>query len=262
MNYPKVRRLTIILSIGEKNFLKFLKGAYHMDKHFLYTKMEENIPFLMALIRIWNRNYLNRNCYAIIPYEQKLAQFPDWLQQLEMESNGKSSFQEKFNLFDKTSPVIIGGVGTNAQHSFFQFLHQGTEIIPVDILFARKPGEIFEIENWEKSHKILTYSALAQSESLAIGDSDNNEKHKNFYGNRPSLLISWERTGPYELGRLLALYEHITISSGFLWGINSFDQYGVELGKTLTKNLVEGKNIKIFSKTIQKYLNQYNKGKK
>ena len=254
--------LTIILSIGEKNYLQFLDGAYQIDKHFLETDLTDNIPFLMSLIRIWNRNYLKRNCYAIIPYEQKLEKFPSWLQQLEMESNGKSFFRRKKNLFSKTSPIIFGGIGTNSQHSFFQLLHQGTDIIPVDILFARHSGVYSEIDNWRQSHKILTYSALAQADSLALGKQNKKNKHENFDGNRPSVLLSWGKTHPYELGRLIALYEYITISCGFIWGINSFDQFGVELGKKQTLNLLNEENMQSFTPTTSFHLKNYNNKKK
>ena len=229
--------MSILISLGEENYKKFLHGAQTMDEHFVNEEIEGNIPIILALLRIWNRNFLNRNNHCIVPYSNNLSKFPAWAQQLEMESNGKSIDVEGKPLKMPASPVIWGEVGTNAQHSFFQFLHQGLETTPLDILIPRKPIKNKEFSYFTTNHKYLIINAIAQAEALAIGSVNLIDKNKNFAGGRPSTIISWEENNPFSIGMLISLYENITIASGFLWNINSFDQWGVELGKSIADGI-------------------------
>ena len=168
-----------------------------------------------------------------MPYDQRLALLPAWAQQLEMESNGKSVSRNGAGLDYPTAPVIWGAAGTGCQHSFFQALHQGSDIVPMDILVPLTPSGMSLAGDWQQSHQMLVANALAQAEALAIGSPNTTEPHRHFAGNRPSTLISWRASTPHVLGQLLALYEHITVVSGFIWDVNSFDQWGVELGKVM-----------------------------
>ena len=229
--------MSILISLGEENYKKFLHGAQTMDEHFVNEEIEGNIPIILALLRIWNRNFLNRNNHCIVPYSNNLSKFPAWVQQLEMESNGKSVDVDGNPLKMPASPVIWGEVGTNAQHSFFQFLHQGLEKTPLDILIPRKPLKNKEFSHFTTNHKYLIINAIAQAEALAIGSVNLIDKNKNFAGGRPSTIISWEENNPFSIGMLISLYENITIASGFLWNINSFDQWGVELGKSIADGI-------------------------
>ena len=225
--------MSIFIGLGEDNYKNFLLGARTMDEHFINEEVENNIPIILALLRIWNRNFLNRNNHCIVPYTDNLSKFPAWAQQLEMESNGKGVDINGATLKMPASPIIWGEVGTNAQHSFFQFLHQGLEVSPTDILVPRKPLSTICFKGSEKNHEYLLINAIAQAEALARGSVDLINQNKNFLGGRPSTIISWEENTPFSIGMLIALYENITIASGFLWNINSFDQWGVELGKTI-----------------------------
>ena len=229
--------LPIMIAIGNKNFISFLEGASKIDKHVLNTPIRNNIPVILALLRIWNRNFLDIPMHGIMPYDQRLSMLPAWAQQLEMESNGKAVDINNEKLQVPASPLIWGEPGTNAQHSFFQYLHQGVEKQSLDILIPRNAIECFLPEGWKESHKTLIFNALAQAEALAIGRENFEEPHRNFQGGNVSTIISWGKSDPYNLGGLLALYEHVTIASGFLWDINSFDQWGVELGKQKAKEL-------------------------
>ena len=250
--------LPIMIAIGNKNFISFLDGASQIDEHVLNTPTNQNIAIILALLRIWNRNFLNLPSHGIMPYDHRLARLPAWAQQLEMESNGKSVDIRGDALTQPASPVIWGEAGTNAQHSFFQYLHQGIEQQSLDILIPRNSLGCSLPDGWKESHKTLVYNALAQAEALAIGEDNQQEPHRNFPGGRVSTLISWNTTDPFEVGRLLALYEHITIASGFLWDINSFDQWGVELGKKKAKEL-ETPNIKNdFSPAAKRFLSLLN----
>ncbi|MDA9171433.1 glucose-6-phosphate isomerase, partial [Alphaproteobacteria bacterium] len=246
--------LPIILSIGEKHFKDFLNGAHEMDKHFINEDIENNIPIIMALIRIFNRNFLNRPSHCIIPYDNRLSKLPSWVQQLEMESNGKGTDIDGEELLMPASPLIWGEVGTNAQHSFFQFLHQGMETHPIDLLIPRNPIDTKVINNYNISHKHLVISAIAQAESLAIGCPNLIDKNKNFSGGIPSTLISWKESNPYSIGMLLSLYENITISCGFIWNVNSFDQWGIELGKKLALKIELNQEDKELSPSARKFL--------
>ena len=242
--------LPLAIAIGSDGFKAFLDGARGMDLHFRETPMARNLPVLMALIAIWRRNAMGCPVTALLPYEERLARLPAWLQQLEMESNGKRVSATGETLENSTAGVVFGEPGTNAQHSFFQLLHQGTETVPVDFLVGRRVPE-----GIDGHHAPLFVSALAQASALAFGRSeaeirqemaasgadateiDRLAPHRTFPGNRPSTLLMYPVLDPARLGQILALFEHRTFVCGVLWGINSFDQWGVELGKTLTRNL-------------------------
>lgn len=223
--------LPVMIAIGADKFSSFLRGAHAMDQHVMTAPFADNIPIVMGLLRVWHRRYLNRSSYAIIPYSERLSRLPAWAQQLEMESNGKRVGRHNELLDKPAAPLIWGEAGTNAQHSFFQFLHQGIDEIPLDILLPLSPSNNADDPFWKAHHMTLVANAVAQAEALAFGTDNLDHPHQHFPGNRPSIIISWQRTTPYALGRLLALYEHVTIVSGFLFGVNSFDQWGVELGK-------------------------------
>lgn len=240
--------LSLALAIGHENFSRFLAGAHAMDRHFRTAPLEQNMPVVLALIGVWYRNFFNSTSVSIAPYHQDLRHFPSYLQQLEMESNGKRVDSDGRPLAFATCPVVWGDVGTNGQHAYFQLLHQGTDIIPVDFIAALKPNH-----DLAGHHAALLANCFAQSEAFMCGrtaaeasadmqgsksaDPDYLVPHKTFPGNRPSNTILMDELTPGTLGALLALYEHKTFIQGVLWGINSFDQWGVELGKILAKNI-------------------------
>ena len=246
--------MSILCGLGEDNYKKFLNGAQIMDQHFVNEDIESNIPVILALLRIWNRNFLNRNNHCIVPYTDSLSKLPAWAQQLEMESNGKSVDVEGQPLQMPASPIIWGEVGTNAQHSFFQFLHQGLETTPVDILIPRKPIKDTKFSHIVSNHKHLVINAVAQAEALAIGSVDLANANINFPGNRPSTIISWDENNPFSIGMLISLYENITIASGFLWNINSFDQWGVELGKSTANKISNDDGYEELSPSAREFL--------
>lgn len=222
--------LPAILILGSECFQAFLSGAHAVDQHFLNTpNHEQNIPVLMSLIDIWNRNVLGYNTHAIVPYNDGLDKLPDYLQQLEMESHGKSVLrtQEKRCPYD-TGAVLWGGVGCNGQHAFMQFLHQNSEVVPVDFIAA-----VGEDHPYPEHQAHLLASLLAQSRALMVGNQSSSLQHT-CCGGKPSSVFLLEKLSPYHLGVLLALYEHKVFVSAMLWGINPFDQWGVELGKRLT----------------------------
>lgn len=234
--------LSTMVAIGPQNFKDFLSGFHEMDEHFQKTPIEKNIPVLMALVGIWNRSLLNIPAVAVLPYDQYLKRFPAYLQQLIMESNGKSVTRSGKPVGVETSPLYWGEAGTNGQHSFYQFLHQGTSIIACDLLVPAKshnalPGH----------HDVLVSNALSQASVFAFGRSAKElEKlkvpselipHKVMPGNRPTTLITLDQVTPKSLGALIALYEHMVFVQGILWGINSFDQWGVELGKEVANSI-------------------------
>ena len=223
--------LSIALSTGFSNFEKLLAGAAHIDRHFKETPFDKNIPVLMALVGIWHRNFCNYPTLAILPYSQNLHRFPAYLQQADMESNGKSVDRNSHEVSYSTGPVVWGEPGTNGQHAFFQLIHQGTDIIPCDFIgFANPAG------NSNEHHDLLMSNFFAQTEALLKGDSTGNP-HKNFSGSRPSISLLFNELTPFNLGRLIALYEHKIFVQGVIWNIYSFDQWGVELGKTLAKGI-------------------------
>jgi glucose-6-phosphate isomerase len=248
--------LSIAIAIGEDGFKSFLRGAFEMDHHFKTAGARDNLPLKLGLLDIWYRNFLNYGSRSIAPYHSGLSRLPAYLQQLEMESNGKSV--DKFGLQVKygTAPVLWGEPGTNGQHAFFQMLHQGTDVIPVEFLVVKDPSHTHV-----KNHELLLANALAQAQAFMIGESKDakdlqtaptvkvgdwashqadSSQHaaRRFPGNRPSLFFALERLTPESLGALIALSEHRTFVAGAVWGINSFDQFGVELGKKLTQNIV------------------------
>jgi len=236
--------LALAIAIGAARFRALLDGAAAMDRHFLTAPLAENLPVLLGLIGVWRRNAMGWPTLALIPYDQRLARFPAYVQQLAMESNGKRVTGTGTPVPRATAPVIWGEPGTNAQHSFFQLLHQGTDVVPVEIILAAcpraAPGD---------HHRLLVANALAQIGALAFGRDEAATRramadaglapgeierlapHRCFPGDRPSTLILHRRLDAFALGRLIALYEHRVFVEGVLWGVNSFDQWGVELGK-------------------------------
>ena len=242
--------LSLAIGVGKDNFEEFLRGGADIDGHFREAPLERNIPVLMALIGVWHRDVFGFATHAVIPYDQRLARFPAYLQQLDMESNGKSVDLSGSRVSRATAPVVWGEPGTNGQHAFFQLLHQGTEIVPIDFLIAAEPTAADE-----KHHEILFANCLAQSQALMVGRSLEEAAalleaqglapeaikalapHKVFQGDRPSSTFLYKRLTPRALGRLIALYEHKVFVQGVIWDINSFDQWGVELGKELALKL-------------------------
>jgi len=254
--------ISIALSIGYDRFVELLEGAYDIDCHFRETPFNKNIPVVLALLGIWYNNFKDAQSYAILPYEQYLHKFPLFLQQLDMESNGKMVSRLNQKISWQSAQIVWGEVGTNAQHSFFQLLHQGTKVIPCDFIASANTHH-----NIGKHHNILLSNFFAQSEALAFGKSEDEvvreyEKmglkredyqdiipHKIFEGNRPSNSILLNRLTPYTLGALIAIYEHKVFTQGVIWNIYSFDQWGVELGKALAKNILP--NLEKDKKTIE-----------
>ncbi|UTW45470.1 glucose-6-phosphate isomerase [bacterium SCSIO 12696] len=225
--------LTIAITIGYDRFVEFLNGAKAMDQHFFKSDFEKNIPVILALLNIWYSNFLNAQSTAVIPYCERLHFLPVYLQQLEMESNGKSVRQDGQAVTYNTGGIIWGQPGSNSQHAFFQLLHQGTHLIPVQFIGAAND----ELSNPEH-HNILLQNMLAQGAALMKGQSDpSGTGHAKYPGNRPSTTLIMDQLTPFNLGALIALYEHKVFAEGVIWGINSFDQWGVELGKKIAKQL-------------------------
>ena len=218
--------LSCAIGLGWEAFAEFLAGAADMDAHFTAAPLERNAPALLALAHVFNRNGLSRPIRAVVPYAQRLRLLPAFLQQLEMESNGKPAARP-------TAASVFGDAGTNGQHAFFQLLHQGTDIIPVDFIAVARTDE-----GPDGMHEMLLANCLAQAEALMVGRPQAAEPWRAFPGNRPSSLILLDRLTPRALGALLALYEHKTFVEGVLWGIDSFDQWGVELGKSLAARIL------------------------
>ena len=219
--------MSAAISIGEDHFRQFLAGAHALDSHFASTEFSANIPVVLGLVGIWHNNFLDIGAHAVIPYDQRLERLPAYLGQLVMESNGKSATADGGKVGVQTSQVLWGGTGSPAQHAVFQFLHQGTRASSIDFLLPLNSNHD------SKQHELLVANCLAQAEALMQGKPDTAEPHRNFDGNRPSTTILYDRLDPYTLGMLLAMYEHKTFVEAALWGINPFDQWGVELGKTL-----------------------------
>lgn len=219
--------LPICIAIGYDNFEKLLAGARSMDNHFRKTPLERNMPVLFGLIGVWHRTFMDCPAVTVAPYEQSLHALVGYLQQLDMESNGKRVDRDGNTLDYETGPVIFGKPGTNGQHAFFQLIHQGTSIIPVEFIAALKSQHPLG-----DHHAKLLSNAIGQSKALMDGK-DNDNPHKCFPGNRPSLTLLLDELDPYHLGMLLALYEHKVFVQGIIWNINSFDQWGVQLGKIL-----------------------------
>ena len=226
--------LTFALAVGSKSFDAFLHGGHSMDEHFLTELPDQNLPILLALIGIWNRNFLEVPTHAVLPYDDHLARFPAYLQQLEMESNGKSVRRGGQPVESATCPVIFGEPGSNAQHSFYQLLHQGTETPSADFLLPAQ-----SLVGRQDQQDLAAANCLAQTWALAVGDesAEARSRHQSYPGNRPSSLIMFEQLDPSTLGKLVALYEHKVFVQGVIWDVNSFDQWGVQLGKELASQL-------------------------
>jgi glucose-6-phosphate isomerase len=243
--------LPVAIAVGFDNFEALLRGAYEMDQHFLKTRLEKNLPLIMGLLGVWYRNAWGFSTHAVLPYDQRLSRFAAYLQQQDMESNGKSVTLAGKPVDYPTGPIIWGEPGTNGQHAFYQLIHQGTDVIPVDFLIAANPHEALP-----PHHAKLVANVLAQSEALMLGKNKDEviaeltaqgltkeqikalTPHKRFPGNRPSNTLMYARLTPEMLGSLIALYEHKVFVQGTIWGVNSYDQWGVELGKQLAKALL------------------------
>ena len=233
--------LPIAIAIGAAGFRELLAGARAMDEHFAKAPVERNLPIVLGLVDVWYRNFHRFTSRCVAPYSQALQRLPAFLQQLEMESNGKRVDRSGAALPFATSPVVWGEPGTNAQHAYFQMLHQGSDVIPVDfILIGRSsaPAGVAAPADIGRQHRMLLANGLAQSQALMHGRASTSEPHRDFPGNRPSTTLVLERLAPRSLGALIALYEHRVFTSGAVWGIDSFDQWGVELGKTLGNALL------------------------
>ena len=226
--------LALALAIGWRNFAGFLDGAHRMDEHFRSAPPDRNLPVLLALAGIWNRNFLGAGNHAVLPYDDHLRRLPAYLQQLEMESNGKSVRRGAEPVECATAPVIWGEPGSNAQHSFFQLLHQGTDPVSADFLLPAR-----SLVDRQEQQDLAAVNCLAQAWALACGDPEgaNVGPHRNYPGNRPASLILFRQLDPATLGKLIALYEHKVFTQGVIWDVNSFDQWGVELGKRLASGL-------------------------
>jgi len=226
--------LSCAIGLGWEPFQALLDGAAAMDKHFRSAPLERNAPALLALAHVFNRDGLGRPTRAVVPYAQRLRLLPAFLQQLEMESNGKSVDQDGAPVAHGTATAVFGEPGTNGQHAFFQMLHQGTDVVPVDIIAAAKADD-----GPPEHQTMLLANALAQAEALMVGRrGEDLPPHRRFAGNRPSAMILMERLEPRALGALIALYEHKVFVEGVLWGIDSFDQWGVELGKAMASAIL------------------------
>ncbi len=234
--------LSLMVSIGPDGFAEFLSGFRALDDHFRHAPLEVNAPVIVAMLGVWYANVLGAESKAILPYAHELRRFPAYLQQLDMESNGKSVRLDGEPVRTTTGPIIWGEPGTNGQHAFYQLLHQGTRLVPIDFIgFAQPNHDLFD------QHDLLMANLFAQGEALAFGKtldevvaegiSADQQPHRVFPGNRPSTTILARRLTPAVLGQLIALYEHVVFVQGCVWGVNSFDQWGVELGKALANRI-------------------------
>ncbi|MFT7025845.1 MAG: glucose-6-phosphate isomerase [Paracoccaceae bacterium] len=243
--------LPVAIAVGAPAFRDMLAGAAAMDRHFCETKLADNLPVLLALAGIWRRNAMGWPSVALIPYDQRLARMAAYVQQLDMESNGKRVTRGGDPIARASGPVVWGEPGTNSQHSFFQLMHQGADVIPTDFIIARHPRK-----SDPGMHALLVANCLAQAQALAFGKTEAEVRadmdaegldaaeierlapHRTFPGDRPSTMIVHDALTPFALGRLIALYEHKVFVQGAIWDVNSFDQFGVELGKALAKRLI------------------------
>jgi glucose-6-phosphate isomerase len=235
--------LSTMIAIGPANFRSMLDGFHEMDEHFRTAPFEVNLPALMGLLALWYNDFFGAQTVAVLPYEQYLKRFPAYLQQLTMESNGKHVTLEGKRVDYDTSPIYWGEPGTNGQHSFYQLIHQGTRLIPCDFIAFHEP-----LNPLGRHHDMLLANVLAQAEALAFGKTAEEVRaegvperlvpHKTFEGNRPSNILLLDKLTPTALGRLVALYEHSVFAQGAIWGIDSFDQWGVELGKVLAQRII------------------------
>lgn len=243
--------LPIMLYLGEENFVEMLNGAHLMDQHFINTPLEKNLPVLLGLIGVWYINFYGGGSHVIAPYDQHLHRLPKFIQQLDMESNGKQVQINGTPVPTETGPIIWGETGINGQHAFFQLLHQGTHITPIDLI-----ASLEKRSNLPGHHEILLSNVFAQAEAFMRGKTPEEARaelqtqglpedkidalvpHKTFSGNRPTNLILMDKVNPRNMGSLIAMYEHKVFTQGVIWGINSFDQWGVELGKQLAKTIL------------------------
>jgi len=235
--------LSTMLAIGPDNFRAMLHGFHQMDEHFRTAPFEKNLPVLLGLLGIWYNDFFGAQTVAVLPYEQYLKRFPAYLQQLTMESNGKHVTTDGSPVTYATGPVYWGEPGTNGQHSFYQLIHQGTRLIPCDFIAFAQP-----LQHLGRHHDILMANVFAQAEALAFGKTPEQVKaegtpdwlvpHRVFEGNRPSNTIIATKLTPETLGQFVALYEHSVFTQGTVWQINSFDQWGVELGKVLAQRII------------------------
>ena len=258
--------LSVMVAVGPENFHDLLAGFYTMDEHFRNAPIEQNLPFILGLIGIWHNNFYGAASEAILPYDQYLSRFAAYFQQANMESNGKSVTKDGTAVDYKTGPVIWGEPGTNGQHAFYQLLHQGTQFIPCDFIGFAKP-----LNPLGEHHLKLTANLLAQTRALAFGKTPEEVRaegvpeelvpHKVFIGNRPTTTLLLPKLTPNTLGQLIALYEHKIFVQGAIWGINSFDQWGVELGKVLAKDiytqLKQDGTTKSYDSSTDQLLNVY-----
>jgi glucose-6-phosphate isomerase len=243
--------LSIALCVGMDRFEELLAGAHAMDEHFRTAPLEANMPVILALLGVWYNNFFSCGTHAVLPYDQYLSRFPAYLQQGDMESNGKSATLDGHMVDYGTGPIIWGEPGTNGQHAFYQLIHQGTKLVPCDFLAPAQP-----LNPVPGHHDVLLANFLAQTEALMRGKTPEEAEadmraaglsddeiitllpHRSFMGNRPSNSILYKRLTPRTLGALIALYEHKIFVQGTIWNINSFDQFGVELGKQLAKTIL------------------------
>ena len=226
--------MPIALTYGFDVFQDFLGGAKAMDDHFCSESLESNMPVLLALYGVWNRNFMDRSAVATLPYAQNLSLLPNFLQQLDMESNGKSVDRDGEFITDyKTGPIIFGQAGTNGQHAFHQWLHQGTDVIPNEIIIVERSA-------YDSYHqKVLNAHSCAQVQAFYEGDQNQEDNHRYYMGGRPSVVLKMVDLSPESLGELISLYEHKIFVQGIIWNVNSFDQFGVELGKKLAKQILQ-----------------------
>jgi len=248
--------LSIALYVGMDHFEALLNGGHAMDNHFKTAPLEENMPVILALIGIWYNNFFHSDTHAILPYDQGMARFPAYLQQADMESNGKFVCRDGTRVKYKTGPVIWGEAGTNGQHAFYQLIHQGTQIVPADFLMPAHSHYKVGTEDGNQHHKILLANFLAQTQALMLGKTKEQARaelekqglsgdelesllpHKVFEGNRPTTSIMFDKLTPHTLGKLIALYEHKIFVQGIIWDINSYDQWGVEYGKQIASQIL------------------------
>jgi glucose-6-phosphate isomerase len=225
--------LSVMIAIGPERFREFLHGFHLVDEHFCTAALADNAPVLMALLGVWYVNGLGFHTKAVLPYAEELGRFPAYLQQLDMESNGKSVRLDGSPVAGETGPIVWGEPGTNGQHAFYQLLHQGTQIVLVDFIGFATPHH-----SDQEHHDLLMANLFAQSEALAFGrEADPDEPYRQFDGNRPNSVILANQLTPSVLGQLIALYEHVVHVQGTIWGVNSYDQWGVELGKELANQI-------------------------
>jgi glucose-6-phosphate isomerase len=243
-SFPSAIGLSLMVAIGPDAFEDMLAGFREVDEHFRTAALEENLPVLMGLLGIWYRNFFGADTHAVLPYSEYLQRFPAYLQQLDMESNGKSVTRDGDTVEVQTGPIVWGEPGTNGQHAFYQLIHQGTTMVPADFIGVLAPFHTGQ-GSLGNHHDLLTANLFAQTEALAMGKTaqevrdegveDDLVTHKSFAGNSPTSTLLVDELTPHTLGMLVALYEHKVFVQGTIWGINSFDQWGVELGKQLAK---------------------------